>query len=762
MTASLLKVIDGTGAISSRIAELFNEQRQNIIRHTDRLFSWLMIFQWFFAVGVALWLSPRTWSGMDSQIHPHVWFAIFLGGLITSLPVYLARKHPGETLTRHTVAVGQMLMSALLIHLTGGRIETHFHVFGSLAILAFYRDWKVLVSATAVVYVDHLARGYFWPQSVYGVLHATVWRSFEHAGWVLFEVTFLIISIRKSLSEMLMVAERQAKLENLNETIEQTIAQRATELRESQALYHSLVEQMPAGVFRKDVAGRYVLVNSWFCKLCGINAQEILGKTASEIAASEAREKKDLPMNQGTDHHKEIMRTGKALPPMEEHHNAGGQSRYVQAIKTPVFGADGSLVGSQGILMDITDAKLSEMALRCSEEKLQQSQKMEAVGRLAGGVAHDFNNLLTVIGGYCSMSLHDMDTTHPLHKSITEIQKASERAASLTGQLLAFSRKQMLQPRVMQLNDVLRNMEKMLRRLIGEDVHLSTVFDTSLGHVKADPGQIEQVIMNLAVNARDAMPRGGKLTLSTSNVRVDEQSNYRNRTLEIGEYVLLAISDNGVGMTSEVKAHLFEPFFTTKGIGKGTGLGLATCYGIICQSGGDIRVYSEANSGTTFKIYLPRTDAPLDSAMAADSTQLSAGNESILLVEDDPAVRKLAMIVLSNCGYKIQESNNAFEALALIKRNPCFDLIISDVIMPQMSGKELCDQIKDHFPHMRVLLMSGYTDDALAHHGVLDEGVLFLEKPFSPAKLTRKVREILDSKNGVSPLPINGSKPVLV
>ena len=320
----------------------------------------------------------------------------------------------------------------------------------------------------------------------------------------------------------------------------------------------------------------------------------------------------------------------------------------------------------------------------------------------------------------------------------------------------------MLQPRVMQLNDVLRNMEKMLRRLIGEDVHLSTVFDTSLGHVKADPGQIEQVIMNLAVNARDAMPRGGKLTLSTSNVRVDEQSNYRNRTLEIGEYVLLAISDNGVGMTSEVKAHLFEPFFTTKGIGKGTGLGLATCYGIICQSGGDIRVYSEANSGTTFKIYLPRTDAPLDSAMAADSTQLSAGNESILLVEDDPAVRKLAMIVLSNCGYKIQESNNAFEALALIKRNPCFDLIISDVIMPQMSGKELCDQIKDHFPHMRVLLMSGYTDDALAHHGVLDEGVLFLEKPFSPAKLTRKVREILDSKNGVSPLPINGSKPVLV
>ncbi len=744
--------------VSARVAQLFEEQRQNIIRHTDWLFSWIMIFQWLFAVGLALWLSPRTWSGIDSQIHPHVWLAIFLGGIITSLPVYLARTQPGKTLTRHTVAIGQMLMSSLLIHLTGGRIETHFHVFGSLAILAFYRDWRVLVSASAVVYVDHLVRGYYWPQSVYGVLHASIWRSFEHAGWVLFEVVFLIVSIRKSLNEMLLVAERQAKLEDLKEIVEQTVAERTAELRESQALYHSLVEHMPAGVFRKDVAGRYVLVNSWFCKLCGINPQEILGKTASEIAASEARVKKNLPMNEGADHHQEIMRTGQSLPPMEEHHAVEGQSRYVQAIKTPVFGADGTLVGSQGILMDVTEAKHSEMALRRSEEKLQQSQKMEAVGRLAGGVAHDFNNLLTVIGGYCSMSLQTMDATHPLHKSITEIQKASERAASLTGQLLAFSRKQMLQPRVLQLNDVLKNMEKMLRRLIGEDVHLSTAFDAPLGRVKADPGQIEQVIMNLAVNARDAMPRGGKLTISTSNVRVDEQSSYRNRTLEIGDYILVAISDNGVGMTSEVKAHLFEPFFTTKGLGKGTGLGLATCYGIICQSGGDIRVYSEPNSGTTFKIYLPRTDAPLDSAVPADSTQMSAGNESILLVEDDPAVRKLAMIVLGNCGYKIQESNNAFEALALIKRNPDFDLVITDVIMPQMSGKELCDQVKNHLPHIKVLLMSGYTDDALAHHGVLEEGLLFLEKPFSPAKLARKVREVLDLTNGVPPLNVNRSK----
>src|SRR5215469_10957301 len=244
MTAPILTDLNYATPVSKRVTELFNSQLQNIIRHTDYLFSWLMIFQWLFAVGLALWLSPQTWAGMNSKIHPHVWFAIFLGGVITSLPVYMARKFPGESLTRHTIAVAQMLMSALLIHLTGGRIETHFHVFGSLAILAFYRDWRVLASATVVVYVDHLLRGYFWPQSVYGVLHASVWRSFEHAGWVLFEVVFLFISIRNSLSEMLLVAERQAKLEELNATIEQTVAERTAELTKENTERRKSEEQL--------------------------------------------------------------------------------------------------------------------------------------------------------------------------------------------------------------------------------------------------------------------------------------------------------------------------------------------------------------------------------------------------------------------------------------------------------------------------------------------------------------------------------------
>jgi PAS domain S-box-containing protein len=753
-------VFKDTVAFSNRTIELFNEQRQSIIRHTSRLFSWLMIFQWFFAVGLAIWLSPRTWAGMDSRIHPHVWFAIVLGGIITSLPVYMARKYPGETLTRHTVAVGQMLMSGLLIHLTGGRIETHFHVFGSLAILAFYRDWKVLLSATVVVCADHLLRGYFWPQSVYGTLEAPIWRSFEHAGWVLFEVVFLIIAIRKSVSEMLLVAERQAKQEEMNEIIERTVAERTVELtrenaerRKSEARLAHSQQIARLGSWEWDIVNNKVTWSDETRRLYGWRPEDVefsMDTCLERVHPDDVKKVKDGLA--------EAMRTRQ---PFRTEHRVvlpDGVQRIMSGRAEIVANESGESVKMVGTVQDVTDLKQTEQALRQSEDRLMQAQKMEAVGRLAGGVAHDFNNILTVIGGYCSMSLQTLDKTSPLQKNIAEIQNASDRAASLTRQLLAFSRKQVLQPQVLQLNDVVHNMEKMLRRLIGEDIELSIAFDSSLGRVKADPGQLEQVIMNLSVNARDAMPRGGKLTIGTSNVVIDQKLKFRNRTLEVGEYVLLSITDNGVGMTDEVKTHLFEPFYTTKGLGKGTGLGLATCYGIISQSGGDIHVYSEANSGTTFKIYLPRTDALAEAAAVADASVMPAGNESILIVEDDPAVRRLAVVILGNSGYKIQESNNAFEALTLIRRNPGFDLVLTDVIMPQMSGKELSDKIKAQCPHTKILLMSGYTDDALAHHGVLDEGLLFLEKPFSPVKLTRKVREVLDAHSSTEMLRKNGGK----
>jgi PAS domain S-box-containing protein len=745
------KGIDG---LPTRIAELFQEQQQNILLHTDRLFGWLMICQWFFAVGLAFWISPRTWSGMDSQIHPHVWLAIFLGGIITSYPVYLGLTQPGETLTRHVIAIGQMLMSALLIHLTGGRIETHFHVFCSLAILAFYRDWRVLISAAAIVYVDHIIRGIFWPQSVYGVLHASIWRSFEHAGWVMFEVTFLIIAIRKSMSEMRLVAERQAKLEFLKAGIEQTVTERTADLTRENKERRQAEERLQKSQSQLAQAHQIAKIGSWEWDI--IHDQVSFSEETRCIYGYSPDEEFDMQKCLERVHPADVDRVRQALAEAIQNrtsyvcdHRAllpDGTIHVIQGRGEIVTDNQGQVHKIFGIVQDVTDAKVAQEALQQSEEQLRQAQKMEAVGQLAGGVAHDFNNLLTVIQGYCAMALQQQKEVQPIRKHIEEIQKAAERAASLTSQLLAFSRKQVLRPSVLQLNDVVHGMEKMLRRLIGEDVELSTTYDPALGHVKADAGQIEQVIMNLAVNARDAMPRGGKLTISTSNTTIDQTTKYRNRTLKAGEYVMVAISDDGVGMTDEIKAHLFEPFFTTKGLGKGTGLGLATCHGIICQSGGDIRVYSEPNSGTTFKIYLPRTDAALEPVAAPDSELLAPGTESILVVEDDLAVRTLTVKTLQSCGYQVQESSNAFEALRLLKKNPEFDLVITDVIMPQMSGKELHDQIKSQLPQIKVLLMSGYTDDALAHHGVLDEKLFFLEKPFSPAKLSGKVRGILGAE----------------
>ena len=744
--------MDASEAVSRRIAELFKEQQQNIVRHTDRLFFWLMICQWFFSVGLALWISPRTWAGVDSQIHPHVWLAICLGGIITSLPVFLALTQPGKTLTRHVIAIGQMLMSALLIHLTGGRIETHFHVFVSLAILAFYRDWRVLVSASAVVYADHIIRGIFWPESVYGVVYASIWRSLEHAGWVMFEVTFLIIAIRKSRSEMYLVAERQAKLEFLKDSIEQTVAERTADLTRENIERRQAEERLRKSQSQLAQAHQIARIGSWEWDV--VHDEVSFSEETRGIYGFSPDGEFDMKMCLERIHPEDVARVQQELAgaiknqkPYACEHRAllpDGTIRMIQGRGEVITDKHGKVAKIFGIVQDVTEAKHAREALQRSEEQLRQAQKMEAVGQLAGGVAHDFNNLLTVINGYCAMALQKKQEVQPIRKNIEEIQKAAERAASLTSQLLAFSRKQVLRPQVLQLNEVVQGMEKMLQRLIGEDVELSTTYGSQLGNVKADPGQIEQVIMNLAVNARDAMPRGGKLTISTSNTTVDQKTKFRNRTLEVGEYVLVAISDNGVGMTEEVKAHLFEPFFTTKGLGKGTGLGLATCYGIICQSGGEIRVYSEPNSGTTFKIYLPRTDAAPEPMVTPDLESLSNGTESILVVEDDLSVRELAVTILRNCGYQVQESNNAFEALILLKRNPQFDLVITDVIMPQMSGKDLYDQIRSQLPQIKVLLMSGYTDDALAHHGVLDENLPFLEKPFSPAKLSGKVRGILD------------------
>jgi two-component system cell cycle sensor histidine kinase/response regulator CckA len=380
------------------------------------------------------------------------------------------------------------------------------------------------------------------------------------------------------------------------------------------------------------------------------------------------------------------------------------------------------------------------------EEQLRQAQKMEAVGMLAGGVAHDFNNLLTIITGYSQLMLNNIGPQDPNRHSVEQIMKAGERAAALTKQLLAFSRHQVLQPKVLELNKLVTSLSIMLQRLIGEDVELRLVLGHDVGRVSADPGQLEQVLMNLAVNARDAMPKGGILTIETANVELDRNYTARHLTVEPGPYVLLAVSDNGVGMDAATQARLFEPFFTTKATGRGTGLGLSTALGIVKQSRGTVDVYSEPDRGTSVKVYLPRIDQPPSEESENVGKASRRGTETILLVEDDEMVRHLVRDTLLREGYRIFDAADPMEARRIAENyRGAIQLLITDVVMPKVSGRELADGLLRRRPDMKVLYMSGYTDNAILSSGILEKEVAFLQKPFTPAVLSEKVRDVIES-----------------
>src|SRR3989449_112616 len=394
----------------------------------------------------------------------------------------------------------------------------------------------------------------------------------------------------------------------------------------------------------------------------------------------------------------------------------------------------------QVVINDVTERKRLE-------EQFRQAQKMEAVGRLAAGVAHDFNNLLTAILGTTDLMLEDLPPGDQDREGLLDIRSASERAAVLTRQLLTFSRQQVVSPQVLRLNDLILELEKLLRRLLGEDVAIRVAVAPDCGGVKADPGQLEQVIVNLAVNARDAMPNGGRLTLETKNVDLDADYPTDRVTIPAGRYVMLAVTDTGTGMDAQTKARIFEPFFTTKPVGKGTGLGLATVYGAVKQSGGYIWLYSEVGQGTSFKIYLQRIDAVEPQAAAVETAVMLDGTETVLVAEDEDAVRQIIEKALQARGYQVMVARDGSEALALASRHAGqIDLLVTDVIMPDMNGQVLSQRLTQVRPTIKTLYLSGYTDDAILHHGVLEEGVAFLQKPFSLGALARKVREVIEAR----------------
>jgi nitrogen-specific signal transduction histidine kinase/CheY-like chemotaxis protein len=406
----------------------------------------------------------------------------------------------------------------------------------------------------------------------------------------------------------------------------------------------------------------------------------------------------------------------------------------------PIRDSDGKITHFVAIQRDITERKRLEA-------RLFQSQKMETVGKLAGGVAHEFNSILTAIIGQTELLLSDLPSEDPLGKNVAEIRRAADRAAVLTRQLLAYGRKQILQPQILDLNQILNDMIGTLQHLMGNEVNVRVVPGIGLKMVKIDPGQMEQVIVNIVMNAADAMPNGGKLTLETANVALDEEFVRPFPGLKPGNYVMIAITDTGTGMSNEVKARVFEPFFSTKGVGEGTGLGLATCYGILKQSEGHINVYSEDARGATFKIYLPQVTQQAKSfAPRARSPDLPSGTETILMAEDDSSLLEMSATLLRRLGYTVLTAVNGLEALNLKQQRDIghIDLLFTDVVMPHMSGKELSDRIRAIYPHTKILFTSAYTENAIVHQGMLNEGVTLLQKPFTPSALANKVRETLD------------------
>jgi PAS domain S-box-containing protein len=500
------------------------------------------------------------------------------------------------------------------------------------------------------------------------------------------------------------------------------------------------VEQSSSTIIITDPQGYIEYVNPGFTKTSGYTAAEAIGQHTRLLKSGHTPPEvyQDLW---------ETISADKEWRGEFQNKKKNGELYWESASISPIRNAAGLITHFLAVKEDITERKQAEEVRAKLEEQLRQSQKMESVGRLAGGVAHDFNNLLTVILGYCDILEDTLHAGDSRLEDLTRIRQAGESAAVLTRQLLAFSRQQILTPTVLDLNDLVTRFHKMLGRLIGEDIIISMVLQPGLWPVTADPGQIEQVIMNLVVNARDAMPTGGRLTIETGNVHFDDSYAENHLEAPTGPCVMLIVTDTGHGIDEPTRARLFEPFFTTKEPGKGTGLGLATVYGIVKQSGGHIMVYSEPGLGTTFKIYLPAYQTDSTTLASSQSQPVSrGGHETILLVEDNELVRSLSQRALQDKGYLILESRSGDEALSLVGQyQGQIDLLLTDVVMPRISGRELAEQLKALHPRLKVLFMSGYTNDTMIQHGVMTAKIEFLSKPFSPNVLASKVREMLDA-----------------
>ena len=518
----------------------------------------------------------------------------------------------------------------------------------------------------------------------------------------------------------------------------QDLAEQNAALAQREERFRTLLENSADAILLTSARGKHLFASESVKRILGFTAEQLIGRPEGLMVHPD-----DLPGAHAT-FLEMLQRPGGRLTRELRARHADGSWRNLEFVSANCLEMP-SVRAIVNNFRDVTERKQVEAALQKSEEQLRHAQKMEAVGRLAGGVAHDFNNLLSVVLSYADILL-DTESAVDAHPEIQEIRKAGMRAAELTHQLLAFSRQQVLEPQVLDLNERVEAIQGMIRRIIGEDIELRVVLSRDLWRTLVDPGQLEQVLMNLVVNARDAMLKGGSLTIETGNVFLDQAYADAHVGAASGPHVMLAISDTGVGMDRATQQRIFEPFFTTKKQGKGTGLGLATAFGIVKQSGGTIWVYSEPGKGTSFKVYLPKTESTAGKrSLDMLPPEAPRGTETILVVEDDPSVRQVTCTILTLHGYRCIEAASGAEALRLAAATPGIRLVLTDVVMPKMSGRELALQLLAKQPELKVLYVSGYTENSIIHHGVLDEGVEFLQKPIIPAALARKVRAVLDA-----------------
>jgi PAS domain S-box-containing protein len=645
--------------------------------------------------------------------------SLFEGGVVALMALGAAPNRLNRTLRAVIASMGLVTAAAVLTHLSGGYIEMHFHFFVMLGVIALYQSWIPFLGAIAYVALHHGTVGVLEPSSVYNhpdaIANPWTW-AFIHAAFVLAASVAMIVNWRA------------------HET--------------SRAYSELILDSAGDGICGVDATGIITFMNLSGARILGWRREEIVGRSASAVLLSRTAEGTRCRFEESAIYG--ACADGQARDVKAQTFlRKDGSAVPVDYVATP-FRQRGRIVGAVVTFRDTSERMQADQAQAQLETQLLQSQKMEAVGRLAGGVAHDFNNLLTVITGRTQMLLKSLGSGHPRHGDVELVQKSANRASALTRQLLAFSRKQVLQPQLLSLNDVVGDLKAMVRRLIREDIELVTALAPDLGQVKVDPHQMDQVLMNLVVNAVDAMSHGGRLIIETANAELSDAYASRHVGMNAGPFVMLAVSDTGQGMDAETVSHIFEPFFTTKEQGKGTGLGLSTVHGVINQSGGHILVYSEPGHGTTFKLYLPRVDAPKRvSRRGPSAADVRRGEETLLLVEDEEDVRNLARDVLVESGYTVLAVTGADEAVRICEEHDGpISLLLSDVVMPKVSGPQLAARLLDLRPDLRVLYMSGYTDEAIVHHGVLEPGTMFIEKPFTPESLSGKVRDVLDTASG--------------